>query len=64
MEFKEHKDFCPVMNLLCPQGEEKAMQCRMRFETDYDPVRNFRDFEIICCSHQRTREIDDSSPIV
>ncbi|GAB4381086.1 MAG: hypothetical protein Kow0042_31510 [Calditrichia bacterium] len=64
---KENKDdprFCPVMNALCPQGEEKALECRMRFEIEYDPIRNIRDFTILCCAYQRSEEVDQSPPIV
>ena len=64
MTIKDDPKFCPVMNMLCPQGKKKALECRLRFETDFDPVRNLRDFDILCCSYQRTEEIDDSAPIV
>lgn len=64
MEQKEDPRFCPVMNMLCPQGENKAMECRERYETDYDPIRNLRDFDILCCSYQRNDQVKDSPPIV
>lgn len=64
MTQKEDSRFCPVMNMLCPQGEEKARECRVRFDTDYDPIRNIRDFDILCCSYFRTEEVEDSPPIV
>jgi hypothetical protein len=64
MKPKEDPRFCPVMNGLCPQGEEKARECRVRFETDFDPVRNIRDFDILCCSYYRTSEVEDSTPVV
>ena len=64
MTTKDDPKYCPVMNILCPQGEQKAKECRLRFEEDYDPVRNIRDFDILCCSYQRTKEIDDSPPVV
>jgi hypothetical protein len=62
MAVKEDPKYCPVMNILCPQGEKKARECRLRFEDDYDPVRNLRDFDILCCSYQRSEEIDKSTP--
>jgi hypothetical protein len=62
MKVKEDPKYCPVMNILCPQGENKARECRLRFEEDFDPVRNLRDFDILCCSYQRTEEIDKSIP--
>ncbi len=64
MEVKDDPKFCPVMNTLCPQGENKARECRLRFESDYDPVRNLRDFDILCCSYFRSEEIDKSTPVV
>ncbi|GAB4330160.1 MAG: hypothetical protein Kow0037_05680 [Calditrichia bacterium] len=64
MEHQEDPRFCPVMNMLCPQGEDKARECRVRYETDYDPIRNLRDFDILCCSYQRTDQVQDSPPIV
>ena len=64
MSVENDARFCPVMNMLCPQGEEKAHECRVRYETEYDPVRNIRDFDILCCSYHRTKEVEDSSPIV
>ncbi len=64
MTIKDDPKFCPVMNILCPQGEHKARECRLRFEADYDPVRNLRDFDILCCSYQRSEEIEQSTPKV
>lgn len=64
MKLKEDPRFCPVMDMLCPQGKDKAQECRTRYETDYDPVRNLRDFDILCCSYHRTDEVQDSPPIV
>lgn len=64
MEIKDNPQFCPVMNMLCPQGEGKAGECRRRFEEDYDPIRNIRDFDILCCSYHRTDQVEDSPPIV
>ncbi len=64
MTINEDPRFCPVMSMLCPQGEEKAHECRTRYEEDFDPVRNFRDFDIYCCSYERTQQIDEGAPIV
>ncbi len=64
MELKDDPCYCPVMNMVCPQGIEKALECRVRFEADFDPIRNLRDFEILCCSYQRTEEVDESPPLV
>jgi len=64
MGLRDDPRFCPVMNMLCPQGEEKASECRLRWERDFDPIRNLRDFGILCCSYFRTREVEDSPPIV
>ena len=64
MSEKEDPKYCPVMNILCPEGEKKAKECRLRYEEDFDPVRNLRDFDILCCSYHRTEEIDKSSPVV
>ena len=61
---KDNSKYCPVMNMLCPQGEQKAYECRLRYETDFDPIRNIRDFDILCCSYYRTQEVDESSPVV
>lgn len=64
MNIKDDPRYCPAMNNLCPQGENKAGECRKRFEIDFDPIRNFRDFDILCCSYFRTSEIDDTTPLV
>ncbi len=64
MHIKEDPRFCPVMDMLCPQGKEKAEECRLRYEYTYDPIRNIRDFEILCCSYHRTDEIDENTQIV
>jgi hypothetical protein len=61
---KDDPKYCPVMNFLCPQGEKKAKECRLRFDEGYDPVRNIRDFDILCCSYQRSEEIDEDNPVV
>lgn len=62
MKLQDNPKFCPVMNILCPQGEKKAAECRLRFEEDYDPVRNIRDFDILCCSYHRSEEISKDTP--
>jgi len=64
MSNKDHPHYCPVMDMLCPQAEEKAQECQMRFEADYDPIKNFRDFDIICCSHRRTEQVEENTPLV
>ncbi len=64
MEKNDHPEYCPVMDMLCPQGVEKAMQCRVRFEANFDPIRNIRDFDILCCSYDRAQEVEDTPPIV
>jgi hypothetical protein len=64
MGFQDHPEFCPVMNMLCPQGEDSARECRVRFEGDFNPLSSFRDFDIICCSYKGTEEIDRNSPLV
>ena len=56
MEQPENSGYCPVMDMLCPQGSAKAQECRTRFETEFDPVRNLRDFELFCCAMERTAE--------
>jgi len=61
---KDDPKYCPVMNILCPQGEDKARECRLRFEEDYDPIRKVRDFGILCCSYQRSEEMDENIPKV
>lgn len=61
---KDDPRYCPVMNILCPQGEEKAHECRLRFEEEYDPIRKVRDFGILCCSYQRSEEMDNNIPKV
>ena len=61
MTRKEDPRFCPVKNDLCPQGIEKAKECWLRFEMDYDPIRNIRDFDIICCSYQKIIDGQNSS---
>jgi hypothetical protein len=58
---KEDPRFCPVKNDLCPQGIEKAKECRFRFEIDFDPIRNIRDFDIFCCSYQKTLDGKNNS---
>lgn len=54
MKQPENSGDCPVMDMVCPQGNTKAQECRARFETDFDPVRNLRDFELFCCATERT----------
>jgi hypothetical protein len=64
MSVKEDPKYCPVMNMQCPQGEEKAQECRIRYQENFDPIRNIRDFDILCCSYIRTKEVDDTTPVL
>ncbi len=64
MEIKEDPRYCPVMDMICPQGVKKALECRTRFEAGFDPIRNLRDFEILCCSYRRTDEIQEDPALV
>lgn len=64
MSMKEDPKYCPVMNMLCPQGEEKAHECRIRYEENFDPIKNIRDYDILCCSYRRTKEVDDTTPVL
>lgn len=59
--------FCPVMEMECPQGEEPAKECQRRFHSDFNPLLNWRDMEIICCSYDRREEqqnLEDLPPLV
>jgi hypothetical protein len=51
---------CPLFDdLPCPQGADAAEQCQIRFENDYDPVRDFKDSLFMECAILRARESDN-----
>ena len=41
---------CPFLNEPCPQGLEKGQECLLRVTTDFNPLTNFRDFEVVQCA--------------
>lgn len=53
---KDQKNYCPVYNIECPSGPDAAQSCEMRFETDYNPLTNFRDAEIEHCAIYRMEQ--------
>ncbi len=64
MMIEEDPKYCPIMDILCPQGEKKASECRLRYQEGYDPIRSIRDFGILCCSYQRYEEMENDTPKV
>ncbi|MFQ5824803.1 MAG: hypothetical protein ACE5JB_12155 [bacterium] len=44
---------CPILDLPCPQGEESASECCLRYQSDFDPMERFRDFSILECATVR-----------
>ncbi len=53
---KKRDDYCPVYDIECPSGSEAADSCKMRFETDYNPLTNFRDADIEHCAIYRKEQ--------
>jgi len=63
----EPENYCPVMECECPQGKEAAQECQRRFYGDFNPLLNWNDMAIICCSYQRREELknlDELPPLV
>ncbi len=50
---------CPFFpDMPCPQGHDSAEACRVRMETDFDPVSDFRDSLLMECAIHRTRQAE------
>ena len=50
---------CPLFpDVPCPQGKEAADQCQVRFEGDYDPVKDFKDYLFMDCAIMRAHDMD------
>lgn len=65
--FAMPEDYCPVMEETCPNGAESALECQERFFGDFNPLHNYRDYSILCCSYHRRSEAearDDLPPLV
>ncbi len=51
---------CPLFpDIPCPKGKEAADQCKVRFEGDYDPVKDFKDYLFMDCAIMQAHEKDE-----
>ena len=51
------KAMCPLFDdVVCPQGEDAANSCVVRLESDYDPIRDSKDYLFLNCAIRRARE--------
>lgn len=53
---QKRKGYCPVYDIACPSGPEAAESCDSRFDTDYNPLTNFRDADIENCALYRKEQ--------
>ncbi|MFQ5751822.1 MAG: hypothetical protein ACE5HI_07480 [bacterium] len=50
-------DMCPLLELPCPRGEEAALQCCLRVQSNFDPLARFGDLCILECAKERAHRI-------
>ena len=56
---KPKQAMCPLFDdVVCPQGEDAANSCSVRLESDYDPIRDSKDYLFMNCAIRRAREQD------
>jgi hypothetical protein len=57
---KKNIAMCPLFDdVPCPQGEDAAEQCRVRFNADYDPVKDFKDYLFMECAILRAHQKEE-----
>lgn len=53
---KLHPICCPVLEIECPQGEGASAECQQRFDSDFNPMNNWRDMAILQCAANRQEQ--------
>ena len=57
---KKKEDMCPLFpDVPCPQGKNIADACKVRMDSGYDPVTDFKDYLFMNCAIHRAHENED-----
>jgi len=58
---EQKDDYCPFFpDMHCPQGRDKAEQCQVRMQSDFDPVADFKDYQVMECAIFRSKNMQDN----
>ncbi len=50
---------CPLFpDMPCPRGREAVNGCMVRMESDYDPIRDFKDYLFMNCAIKLANDED------
>ena len=54
---KSKQAMCPLFpDMPCPQGYDSAEACKVRMDSDFNPLSHFKDYLFMNCALQRARE--------
>lgn len=59
---EKEKYWCPFFpDMPCPQGKDAAEACQIRMQHDFDPLTDFRDFQMMECAIFRSQNRSNHS---